>query len=66
MKKVIVATLFTLGMMVMTGCTTGNDVSISKCNSSNKCNGSKKCQASGKCDNGKKVKNCQVSGKCGK
>ncbi len=64
MKKVIVAALFTLGMMAMTGCTTGNDAGMSKC-SSGKCDGAKKCQASGKCDSGKTAK-CQASGKCGK
>ena len=59
MKKVIVAALFTLGMMAMTGCTTGNDAGMSKC-SSGKCDSTKKSQASGK------TAKCQASGKCGK
>ncbi|RUM71880.1 MAG: hypothetical protein DSZ10_05895 [Sulfurovum sp.] len=61
MKKLMIATLFILGMMTMTACTTGNDTGMSKC-SSGKCSTTKKCQASGKCDSGKTTK-CQASNK---
>ncbi len=71
MKKLIFSSLVGLALVAFTGCTTGNDTSAAKCQSS-KCDGAKKCQASGKCGDAKKVaKKCNTTkkcsaGKCGK
>ena len=65
MKKLIFTALVGLAMIGFTGCTTGNDASAAKCQSSKKCDGAKKCgdakKVVKKCDGTKKC----TAGKCG-
>ncbi len=67
MKKLIFSSLLGFALVAFTGCTTGNDASVSKCNGAKKCQSNSKCgdakQAAKKCDSTKK---CASSGKCGK
>jgi len=80
MKKLLLTALLTLGMIGLTGCTSGADAQTNtkcaagKC-AAGKCGGdkakfsSKKCATNGKCANAKMKMaegKCKASGKCGK
>ncbi len=69
MKKLLFSSIVGVALIMLTGCTTGNDVqSSTKCSADGKGSTAKKCQANGKCagDKAKNVaKKCSADGKCG-
>lgn len=75
MKKLLLTALLTLGMIGLTGCTSGADAQANTKCAAGKCGGdkakfsSKKCATNGKCANAKMKMaegKCKASGKCGK